>query len=53
MNTYIKKLNDIEERTNILIKELDIKFSAKRLISFATLNLLDYDSSNSFKIFAS
>ena len=53
MNTYIKKLNDIEEKTNLLIKELDIKFSAKRLFSFATLNLLDYEASNSFKILAS
>ena len=53
MNTYIKKLDDIEEKTNLLIKELDIKFSAKRLFSFATLNLLDYEASNSFKILAS
>lgn len=53
MNTYIKRLNDIEEKTNLLIKELDIKFSAKRLFSFATLNLLDYEASNSFKILAS
>ena len=53
MNIYIDKLNDIEEKTNLLIKELDIKFSAKRLFSFATLNLLDYESSNSFKIIAS
>ena len=53
MNIYIDKLNDIEEKTNLLIKELDIKFSAKRLFSFATLNLLDYESSNSFKILAS
>jgi hypothetical protein len=53
VNTYIKKLNDIEEKTNLLIKELDIKFSAKRLFSFATLNLLDYEASNSFKILAS
>lgn len=53
MNTYITKLNDIEEKTNLLIKELDIKFSAKRLFSFATLNLLDYEASNSFKILAS
>ena len=52
MNTYIKRLNDIEEKTNLLIKELDIKFSAKRLFSFATLNLLDYEASNSFKILA-
>lgn len=53
MNTYIKKLDDIEEKTNLLIKELDIKFTAKRLFSFATLNLLDYEASNSFKILAS
>lgn len=53
MNTYIKKLDDIEEKTNLLIKELDIKFSVKRLFSFATLNLLDYEASNSFKILAS
>lgn len=53
MNTYIKKLDDIEEKTNLLIKQLDIKFSAKRLFSFATLNLLDYEASNSFKILAS
>ena len=53
MNTYIKRLNDIEEKTNLLIKELDIKFSAKRLFYFATLNLLDYEASNSFKILAS
>lgn len=53
MNIYIDKLNDIEEKTNLLIKELGIKFSAKRLFSFATLNLLDYEASNSFKILAS
>ncbi|MCG3687538.1 hypothetical protein [Aliarcobacter butzleri] len=53
MNIYIDKLNDIEEKTNLLIKELSIKFSAKRLFSFATLNLLDYEASNSFKIIAS
>lgn len=53
MNVYIDKLNDIEEKTNLLIKELNIKFSAKRLFSFATLNLLDYEASNSFKIIAS
>ena len=53
MNIYIDKLKDIQEKTNVLIKELDVKFSAKRLFSFATLNLLDYETSNSFKIIAS
>jgi len=53
MENYLQKLNDLEKRTEALIKELGIKFNAKRLFSFATLYLLDFEDSKSFKIVAS
>jgi hypothetical protein len=53
MENYLQKLNDLEKRTESLIKELGIKFNAKRLFSFATLYLLDFEDSKSFKIVAS
>lgn len=53
MEELYNKLSDIESKTNKLIKELEIKFTAKRIFSFATLNLLDYADVKSFKVIAS
>ncbi len=53
MKEFVDKLNTIEKRTESLIKELELKFTAKRLFSFATMSLLDFEDSKSFKIIAS
>lgn len=53
MDSYVQKLNELEKRTEELIVELGIKFNAKRFFSFATLNLLDFEETKSFKIIAS
>lgn len=53
MKEFVDKLNSIEKRTSQLIKELELKFTAKRIFSFATMSLLDFEDSKSFKIIAS
>ncbi|BFU77275.1 hypothetical protein ALC152_04900 [Arcobacter sp. 15-2] len=53
MKEYVDKLNSIEKRTEELLKELELPFSAKRMFSFSTMNLLDFEESKSFKIIAS
>ena len=54
MDKYLKELEKVEKRTTELLKELKVKYSAKRLFSFATLNLLEANTENlSFKIVAS